>query len=340
MKTINNVDVVYGASWGDEGKGKITHFLASKPNYYNFVCRWNGGSNAGHTIFHNGKKFATHIVPSGIFYGIKSVIGPNCVVNIESFYKEVAELSSGGLDTSLIKIHPLAHIVTNEHIEEDKAKLAHLGTTSQGIAPAYRDKAARKGLLAKDSTIDKSYILNEELHGNILCEGAQGYHLDINYGNYPFITSSECLPYGACSLGFPPQKIKNVFACAKIYDTRSGTDPLFPETLLEDPILLSIADAGKEYGTTTGRRRKVNWLNMDKLIEAIRVGGATHLVINKCDILKQVGIYKVFHEGKLIDFKTFDELQDFIDFVCYNSSDLLEYIYFSENPETIEGFEV
>ena len=82
MKTIDNVDIVYGASWGDEGKGKITHFLASKPNYYNFVCRWNGGSNAGHTIYHNGTKFATHIVPSGIFFGIKSVIGPNCVVNL------------------------------------------------------------------------------------------------------------------------------------------------------------------------------------------------------------------------------------------------------------------
>jgi len=161
-----------------------------------------------------------------------------------------------------------------------------------------------------------------------------------NYGNYPFITSSECLPYGACSLGFPPQKIKNVFACAKIYDTRSGTDPLFPESLLEDPILLSIADAGKEYGTTTGRRRKVNWLNLDKLCEAIKVGGATHLVINKCDIIKQIGIYKAFHEGKIIEFKTFDELQDFIDFVCYNSSDLLEYIYYSSNPETIEGFNV
>jgi adenylosuccinate synthase len=124
----------------------------------------------------------------------------------------------------------------------------------------------------------------------------------------------------------------------KTYCTRVGNGP-FPTELL-DSYGDQLQVIGKEYGTTTGRRRKVNWLNMDKLIEAIRVGGATHLVINKCDILKQVGIYKVFHEGKLIDFKTFDELQDFIDFVCYNSSDLLEYIYFSGNPETIEEFQV
>lgn len=337
---IENVDIVYGASWGDEGKGKITHFLASKPHYYNFVCRWNGGSNAGHTIYHNGKKYATHIVPSGVFYNIKSVIGPGCVVNINSFYREVAELAAGGLDTTLIKIHPLAHIVTDEHIEEDKAKLGHLGTTSQGIAPAYRDKYARKGLLAKDSTIDKSYILDESLYGNILCEGAQGYHLDINYGNYPFVTSSECLPYAACSLGFAPQKIKNIFACAKMYDTRSGTDPLFPESLLEDPILSKIGDLGKEYGVTTGRRRKVNWLNLDKLVESLTVCGATHLVINKCDIIKEVGIFKLFHDGKLISFNSYYEMQDFIEFICYNSSDLLEYVLFSGNPETLEGFDL
>lgn len=343
MKPVKNVDVVYGASWGDEGKGKITHVLASKKthnrkNYYNFVCRFNGGSNAGHTIYHNGRRFATHIVPSGVFYGITSVIGPNCVVNINSFYKEVEELKSGGVDTSLIKIHPLAHIVTDEHIAEDKATLGHLGTTSQGIAPAYRDKAARKGLLAKDSTIDKSYILTEKLHGNILCEGAQGYHLDINYGNYPFVTSSECLPYAACSLGFAPQKIKNIYACAKIYDTRSGEDPLFPLTLLDDPTLKFIGDLGQEYGTTTGRRRKVNWLNLDKLIEAVEVGGATDLIVNKCDILQKVGVYRLTHAGKALEFTSLDEMKEYIQVSLFKNSTTLKRVLFSSNPETIEGF--
>ena len=326
-----------------KGKGKITHILASKKthtrkNYYNFVCRFQGGSNAGHTIYHNGVKYATHIVPSGVFYGITSVIGPNCVVNLDAFYKEIEQLKLGGIDTSLIKVHPNAHIVTNEHIAEDKATLGHLGTTSQGIAPAYRDKAARKGLLAKDSLINKSYILTEKLYGNILCEGAQGYHLDINYGNYPFVTSSECLPYGACSLGFAPQKIKSIYACAKIYDTRSGEDPLFPSTLLEDQTLKFIGDLGQEYGVTTGRRRKVNWLNLDKLIEAIEAGGATDLVVNKCDILQKVGVYRLFHNSKLIEFENFEQMKEYIQVSLFKSSTILKRVLFSGNPEILEGF--
>lgn len=341
---VENVDVVYGASWGDEGKGKITHFLANRKNqdgsnYYNFVARWAGGSNAGHTIYHNGKKFATHIVPSGVFFGITSVIGPGCVVNRDSFYNEVHELQKGGIDTTLIKVHPHAHIVTSEHINEDKTNFASkLGTTSQGIAPAYRDKYARVGLLAKDSTLDKSFLFDEQMFGNILCEGAQGYHLDINYGNYPFVTSSETLPYAACSLGFSPRKIKNIYACAKIYDTRSGEDPLFPASLLNNSKLLSIADLGKEYGVTTGRRRKVNWLNLNKLIEAVNIGGATQLVINKCDIVEQLGYFYLYYDSNLIQFENLQEMQNFIKDTLRKKCSDVKNIYFSFNPETIEGF--
>ena len=342
---VENVDVVYGASWGDEGKGKITHFLANRKNqdgsnYYNFVARWAGGSNAGHTIYHNGKKFATHIVPSGVFFGITSVIGPGCVVNRDSFYNEVHELQKGGIDTTLIKVHPHAHIVTSEHINEDKTNFASkLGTTSQGIAPAYRDKYARVGLLAKDSTLDKSFLFDEQMFGNILCEGAQGYHLDINYGNYPFVTSSETLPYAACSLGFSPKKIRNIYASAKVYDTRSGEDPDFPASLLENDKLLKIADIGKEYGVTTGRRRKVNWLNLDKLIHAISVGGATHLILNKCDILEEAKYFRLFFDRTLIQFDNLKEMQKFISDMCYNNCDGLEKIYFSSSPHEVEGLE-
>ncbi len=337
MRQVENVDIVYGASWGDEGKGKITHHLASKDGYYDFVCRWNGGSNAGHTIYHNGQKFATHIVPSGVFHGIKSVIGPGCVLNIDSFHREVEDLERGGVDTSLVKVHPLTHIVTDNHKREDVANLAaKLGTTSQGIAPAYRDKYARVGLLARDSSLDKHFLLGGSLYGNILCEGAQGYHLDINYGNYPFVTSSECLPYAACSLGFPPQKIDKIIACAKIYDTRSGEDPLFPADLLQDPTLAMIGEIGQEYGTTTGRRRKVNWLNLDKLIEAIVVGGATHLVINKCDILERVGVYQIFHNGRILKFKSITEMQSYIHNACMTSS-TLKAVHFSRSPEILRS---
>lgn len=334
---VHNVDIVVGACWGDEGKGKVAHHLTKSKNY-NFVARWNGGSNAGHTIYHKGKKFATHIVPSGVFHNITSVIGPGCVVNLDAFYKEVNELEKGGIDISLIKIHPRAHIVTNEHITEDKTNFAgRLGTTSQGIAPAYRDKYARIGLLAKDSTIDKKFILNEPLHGNILCEGAQGVWLDINWGNYPYVTSSECLPYAACSLGFSPKSIRNIYAVAKAYDTRSGTDPDFPEALLEDPELLAIADAGQEYGTTTGRRRKVNWLNLDKLIDSCNITGATHLIINKCDILEQLGTYKLTYNNRLVEFKSSYEMARLIDSAIMTECIHLKSVMLSRSPEFVEN---
>jgi len=339
---IKNVDVVADMAWGDTGKGKVTHYLGSKKTtnnkpYYNFVARWGGGSNAGHTIYHEGRKFSTHIVPSGIFHGITSVIGPGCVVNLDSFYKEVEELKSGGFDTSLIKIHPNAHIVTNQHIEEDKAHLASkLGTTSSGIAPAYRDKYARIGLLAKDSDLDKSYLLTDKLYGNILCEGAQGFWLDINYGNYPYVTSSECLPYAACSLGFSPKAIRNIYGVAKIYDTRSGEDPDFPASLLRNPELLAIADAGKEYGVTTGRRRKVNWLNLDKLIEACTISGVTHLIINKCDILKETGKYKLYYGSNLKEFSNITEMIRFIDSVFQVGCGNVQQVSFSFSPDLVE----
>ena len=343
MRNVNLVDIVYGAAYGDEGKGKVSHFLAKRKdinnqNYYNFVARWGGGSNAGHTIYHEGRKYATHIVPCGVFFGINSLIGPGCVLNIDSFYKELAELEAGGLDTSLVKVHPKCHIVTGKHIEEDKERYAQkMGTTSQGIAPAYRDKYGRTGLLVEDSKLDQKYIFRDSLYGNILCEGAQGFHLDVNYGNYPYVTSSETLPYAACSIGFGPKKIRNIYASAKIYDTRSGEDPLFPSSLLDNPKLLSVANEGKEYGVTTGRRRKVNWLNLNKLIDAVKIGGATHLVINKCDILENTKHFKLYYDRSLIEFTNLKEMQDFIEHTCYNICDGLEKIYFSSSPHEVEG---
>jgi len=118
---IKYVDICCGLSWGDEGKGKIVSQL-SKSGEYDFVCRWSGGNNAGHTVYVGNKRYSTHLIPSGIFYGIKSVIGPGCVVNYDSFMKEVSYLKENGFDISLIKISPRAHVVSEEHIEEDKQK--------------------------------------------------------------------------------------------------------------------------------------------------------------------------------------------------------------------------
>ena len=333
---INSVDIVSGLAWGDEAKGKIVAQLA-KSGKYNYVCRWAGGNNAGHTIYMNNQKYKTHLIPSGVFYNVKSIIGPDCVVNKKSFFEELNYLLEHGFNIDLVKISPKAHIITDEHIEEDKKKYLNTqGTTAKGIAPCYRDKYARTGIRVCDDPDFKNYIWDEKLEGNILCEGAQGFWLDINYGNYPYITSSVTLPYGACSLGFSPKLINNIFGACKIYDTRSGIDPDFPEDLLNNMELLSIGDEGKEYGVTTGRRRKVNWLNLNKLSYAINVSGTTHLIISKIDILVKLNVYKLINND-IITFDTFDNMKDYIENYLHTNCTNLTNIIYSDNVEYIEN---
>ena len=331
---INNVDICCGLNWGDEAKGKIIAQLTKKGNY-NFVCRWAGGSNAGHTIYINNNKYKTHIVPSGIFFNVTSVIGPDCVININEFQNEINYLKDHGFNTDLIKISPKAHLITNDHVNEDIEKYKHQGTTAKGIAPCYRDKFGRTGIRIKDVEYFRPYLWDETLYGNILCEGAQGFWLDINYGNYPYITSSTTLPYGACSLGFPPQLINKIYGASKIYDTRSGIDPLFPESLLNDPELQLVIKVGKEYGTTTGRIRKVNWLNIDKLIKAINISGTTNIIISKVDVLEKVNIFKCIKNGIVQKFNSIDDLKIYINSELKKYCNMLKDIIYSSNVEYI-----
>ena len=311
-KEIKYVDICCGLSWGDEAKGKLVSYL-SKTKEYDFICRWAGGNNAGHTIYKDGVKFKTHLIPSGIFYDIPSIIGPDCVVNVKAFFEEVKYLKNNGFNTELIFISPKCHVVTQQHIDEDKEKLLNTqGTTAKGIAPCYKEKYGRTGIQVKDIPELTSYLWNEQLYGRVLCEGAQGFWLDINQGNYPYVTSSNTLPYGACSLGFPPQLIRNIYGASKIYDTRSGIDPVFPENLLEDKELLSLVKVGKEFGTTTGRMRKANWLDLDKLIHAVKISGTNIIVISKIDVIKEVNIYKLYHNSSLLSFKSFVEMKTYI----------------------------
>lgn len=308
MKKVT-ADIIFGLCWGDEGKGKIVNAIAKN---YDYICRWNGGPNAGHTVYLNNKKYKTHIIPCGIFHNKKCVIGPNCVINIDKFFDEIDYLNQEGFDTSLIKVSPKTNLITDKHIQYDLKYLkSKLGTTGQGIAPAYADKMLRIGKLAKNY-LDKKYIWDEELSGNVLCEGAQSFWLDINQGNYPYVTSNETLPYNACSLGFPPNNIKNIIGVAKIYDTKSGVDPLFPEVLFQDNDLNKIIEEGQELGTTTGRKRAVNWLRIDSLIKAINISGVTKLIINKCDILLKLNLFKIIKDNNIVTFKDFDGLRSFI----------------------------
>ena len=303
---IEAVDVIFGASWGDEGKGKISSRIAKN---YDYVCRFNGGSNAGHTFYVNDKKVITHVIPSGIAFNIPSIIGPNCVVCIEEFFAELSYLEHLGFNPKLVKISPKAHIVTPHHKEQDANYYSKLiGTTSKGIGLCYADKALRTGVRA-DTVMPKEYLWDEKLDGHVLCEGAQSFWLDINQGSYPYVTSSECLPYASCSLGFSPKKIRDIIAVAKMYDTRSGVDPYFD---LDDEETQLVAKLGNEYGTTTGRARQVKWLNLDKLSYAIEKAGANILYMNKGDTLEEAKIFKLYHNSELLSFSDIEEMKAFI----------------------------
>jgi adenylosuccinate synthase len=157
--------------------------------------------------------------------------------------------------------------------------------------------------------------------------------LDMDWGEYPYVTSSSTLPYAACSLGFPTSKIREVIGVIKAYDTRSGEDPLFPETLFEDPDLAKIGEIGQEFGVTTGRRRKVNWLNFDLLKRAVKMTGPTQIIVNKVDVLEELGVYKLIEFGKILDFSDWNKMSKYI------SQELVENgvhsIWFSRDPEEI-----
>ena len=288
-------DIVVGLSFGDEGKGKVTHHLLKNGDYTHCI-RFNGGCNAGHTIYHEGVKFVTHHIPAGVFFGVKSIIGNGCVVNIDQFYRELQMLHDGGIKTEgLIYIADNAHIITDAHLEED-GKDTTIGTTKQGNGPAYRDKYDRRGTLAYEALAGTPYLIDlytELYHSDeefvcssvILCEGAQGFGLDIDWGDYPFVTSSHCTSAGALLNGIPPQAVRRVYGVTKAYDTYVGAKDFHGEGRVFD----LLQQAGQEFGATTGRPRQCNWLNVRNLKKAVDINGVTDVIINKVDILRHIG---------------------------------------------------
>ena len=325
-------DVIVDLQYGDCGKGKVTHHLC-KIGDYTHVIRYNGGCNAGHTIFHQGKKFITHHIPAGVFFGIKSIIGPGCVLNIDQFFKEISELEDGGAETSgLIYIAKNTHIITEKHLTED-GKDTTIGTTKKGNGPAYRDKYDRKGIRAEQIPELEPYLVDiyEELHINsinpiILLEGAQGFGLDIDWGDYPYVTSSHCTTAGALLNGVPPQAVRNVWGIAKIYETYVGQKNFQPEETIFD----ALQSIGQEYGATTGRPRQCNWLDWDNVERAIKINGVNCLVFNKMDILKQINKWNIRHSDEVIEFKSEEEMKNWI----LNKLSIFKDInvYFSDSP--------
>ncbi len=335
---ISYADVIVDLQAGDTGKGKVAHAIA---NQYDMVLRYNGGSNAGHTVYHKGQKIVTHQVPIGVLFGIPSYIGMGCVVNISELVKEIRTLQTQGIPTEgLVFVDKRAHVVQESHLIEDSLDLK-IGTTRQGIGPTYRDKYARKGTRIGD--IDTSSIIDfkvcdlyEILHTGsekrVLCEGAQGFQIDIDWGDYPYVTSSHCTVGSAILNGIPPHKIADVIGIMKAYETYSGFKTHFTDE--NDPILNKIQEVGGEFGATTGRKRKVRWLDLDGVIRAININGVTELIINKADILQQVGVFKYVYNGLLKECATLEEFQKQIHLILETDTNVMG-ITWSTTPNGI-----
>ena len=311
---IRATDIIVDLQYGDCGKGKIAHALCTTKKYTH-VLRYNGGGNAGHTIFHKGKKFVTHHIPAGVFAGIQSVIGPGCVLNPEKFFEEIKSLEDGGISTKdLVRVAKNTHVITKAHLEED-GKDVKVGTTRQGNGPAYRDKYARTGVRAESLPELKPYLIDlydEWFEGGdvrILAEGAQGFGLDIDWGEYPYVTSSHCTVGGVILNGVPYSTVRDVWGVAKVYETYVGKKEFQPK---DNPVFDKIGDVGEEVGATTGRRRQVNWMNMQLLEHAIRINGITHVVFNKVDVLRAVGAWAAIDHGEVVPFASEKEMNSFI----------------------------
>ncbi len=338
--------VVVGTQWGDEGKGKITDFLAEGADV---VARYQGGNNAGHTILIDNKKYKLTMIPSGIFNHNKTcVIGNGMVINPEALISEIQYIHDNGFSSNNLKISDRAHVIMPYHLvldalEEDRKGDNKIGTTRKGIGPCYMDKAARNGIRISDLmdaeefqqrvrqimveknnmivqvyggepldteqiikdylsyaevlrpyVTDTSVVLNDAIDEGkkVLFEGAQGVMLDIDQGTYPFVTSSNPSAGGVCiGSGVGPSKIQQVIGVAKAYTTRVGDGP-FP-TEQDNEIGQTIRDKGHEYGTVTGRPRRVGWFDTVVVRHARRVSGITGLSLNSLDVLTGLETVKI-----------------------------------------------
>ena len=299
------IDVVLGLQYGDEGKGKVCHSLL-KDGLYTHVIRFNGGGNAGHTIYHDGKKLITHLIPSGVFFGVKSIIGPGCVVDVEKLFREIDYLEDNGIKTGgLLFISKNAHIITDDQLAEDGTDTA-IGTTRTGNGPCYRDKYNRKGVRAEEIPMLEPYLIDmyEEFYEvdnsdfKILAEGAQAFGLDIDWGDYPYVTSSHCGVGSVLNNGFNHRHINKVYGIIKAYETYVGAKSFQPE----EEIFSRIQQEGQEFGATTGRKRQCNWIDWNLVMKAARMNGVNRIVMNKVDILNKVQAWKIKHNGEILEF--------------------------------------
>ena len=339
------IDVLLGLQWGDEGKGKIVDYLAEK---YNIIARFQGGPNAGHTLYVNGTKVVLHTIPSGVFQDhCLNLIGNGVVIDPVILQNEINKILP--LCPQLLErlyVSNRAHLILPTHRALDVASEAakgadKIGSTLKGIGPAYMDKTGRNGLRVGDilsknfrekydrltqkhkqllrqydyvveweqweqpffdaleqlrtlNIVNGAYWLDMHIKDGkkVLAEGAQGSMLDIDFGTYPFVTSSNTIAAGVCSgLGVAPHRIGNVYGITKAYCTRVGGGP-FPSELL-DETGEALRIAGSEFGATTGRPRRCGWIDLVALKYAVMLSGVTKLIITKADVLDNFNPVKV-----------------------------------------------
>jgi len=342
------VDVILGLQWGDEGKGKVVDALTPQ---YDIIARFQGGTNAGHTIEIKGDRYILHLIPSGIFHKDKmNVIGNGVIIDPFILQKEIASLQEKNFDVIRnLYISRKAHLILPSHrmldaVYERSKGAGKVGSTLKGIGPTYTDKTARNGLRMGDIDhptfhsryqalrdlhfriirlyegdvsdclidglpfddyeqgwfdaleklkgfrfIDSEYFINKSLDNNlsVLAEGAQGTLLDVDFGTYPYVTSSHTVCAGVCSgLGLAPHRIGRVYGIVKAYTTRVGGGP-FP-TELKDEKGDHLREKGFEFGSTTGRPRRCGWLDLVALRYAVMLNGVSHLIMTKADVLSEM----------------------------------------------------
>ena len=340
---MKNVNVVLGAFYGDEGKGKIIDYLSNDAKY---AVRFSGGNNAGHTIEVDGKKFAFHLLPSGILNkNIKAILGNGVVIDPKILINEINNLKENGYSCDNLYISEKAHVIFPYHIALDEMqediRENKIGTTKRGIGPTYCDKFERCGIrmedfisrrfkeLLKTNVKNKNIILKANKHEkldfntiykeykeyakilkpyvcdtttmlhkaikkdeNILCEGAQATLLDIDFGSYPFVTSSNPTIGGVSTgTGIGAKYINEVIGVIKAYSSRVGEGPYVTE--LKDEIGDKIRELGHEYGTTTKRPRRCGWLDIVALNYAININGITSIAMNHLDTIGKLDKIKI-----------------------------------------------
>lgn len=351
-------NILVGAQWGDEGKGKIVDVLSDRADC---IVRYQGGNNAGHTVIIGDKKYVLHLIPSGILHeGKTCVIGNGVVIDPKALIEEIEYLKDEGVDVKgRLFVSELCHLIFPYHkvldeLRESRKADNKIGTTKRGIGPAYVDKVARRGIRIADlmdqetfhekllANLDENNMIIEHVYNGtplnpeelfaeyngyrevikdfvapahlmvnsaidegkeVLFEGAQGALLDVDFGTYPFVTSSNTISGGACpGAGISPEKIDAVIGVAKAYTTRVGEGP-FP-TENNEELGEYLRDVGKEFGATTGRARRCGWLDAVATRYSVLINGCNSLAVTKLDILSKLETIKICtgyeYEGKVL----------------------------------------